>query len=402
MKTDNVGGASPLTPIASQQPIKKQGILTRWARFLGFSSVKVVKVTKYIPSSKAASLPPDRKEHTVVKLAEDFQGFRCNKKHLAMLETELLKAPELQSGQSQENRQARVRLAMVAAGMATVTNNDPVNITPVHRYIVAPEFQAKQFEQLHHWLNNSDTDLLKHFGKNGATIALTFPLPEVKPFDLGTIAGVDNIDNDIDKIIRFRQCRDYLLRGEGAELTKDIPARPHLDALLPDISGACLTPDVNQHLATARIKTGKPAGTSEESFNGYNAESGIVMRTPPIIQTYDPHNHHMRALAIVEELKHCYRGLCTAAKAAHAENTEDDDSYKKYNRLSQSSQFVLNGVSHALMRDAWPTMFSDDLYQQLIMSSSDNAKITRWNSDSPAPRGEWMHDKDFAEYLERK
>lgn len=400
MKTDNVGSTTAITTSQVQHPIKKQGLLTRWMRFLGFNSVKVVTVTKHIPSIKAESLPATKKEHTVVRLAEDFQGFRCNRKHLAMLEQRLVNAPELQHGRSEQNRQSKVRLAMVAAGMATLAGNDPVEVIPVQRYLIQPELKARQFELLNHWLNSGDADLLKSFGQKGAEMAITWPLPEVAPFELGMVAGVDNIDDDVDKIIRFRQCRDYLLHGEGAELTKELPVQPHLDALLPDISEACLAPDVNQHLATARLKTGKPVGTSEETFNSYNAEAGIVMRTPPIIQTYDPQDRYMRALTIIEELKHCYRGLCTAAKTLYSITSEDTENYTKFNKLSQDSQFVLNGVSHALMRKAWPTVFSDHLYQQLIMPSLEDAGITRWNSDSPAPRGEWMHDRDFKQYLD--
>ena len=125
MKTDNVSRTSPFTNIKPQQSIKKQSALTRLARFLGFSSIKVVPVTKYIPSSKGASQPSSNNEHTVVKLAAGFQGFRCNRKHLAMLEKELVKAPELQAGRSPENRRVKVKLAMVAAGMATLNKKRP-------------------------------------------------------------------------------------------------------------------------------------------------------------------------------------------------------------------------------------------------------------------------------------
>ena len=401
-------GSSPALQTNNVQPVqvKRLNIRTRLLRYLGFSSVTLVEGKKYIPSPSKPRLSFEQSERTIVKLGATFQGFRANKQTLKKLEQRLMQAPELQQGRSAQNREAKIRLAMVAAGMATLTSTDPVTVTSSTRRLLNPELKAKQFETLSHWLDVSDNELIKHIDPE---ICLTFPLEHLDPVDLSEQAMVININHPVDRTIMFRHCRDYCLYGEGKQLFKQlkVPVANIAHDLLPPPESCEDNETITRNFRGTRSHT-DPTPTSELQVRTDLAMHNISLKTPLVINHFDPANRSMRALVIMGELFSCYRATLAAKKNASVEdpNADEDAMIKKYDLLLLQSSDTLTALSQSVMKDLYPQHFSNDYYQQVVLERQDMPGTYVWNSDSRQPRHGWLDIKDASycrhdEILER-
>ena len=376
---------SPL-PSTGSQP----WVGVRLVRFFGLRKVQAVDVTRQLPEKTAREMPAETLRNRSITIAgKHFIGFRSNHRNLDQLESELVSAPWLfQPGLRPEHRRSKVRLAMAAAGMARLESTDPVTLCSKRRRLWNSQLSAQQFMRLEALLNETD---IEFFGRFDPQLAMTFPLQSLKPEELAAMAGVDELPTESARIIRFRQCRDYFLEGEGFDMIRGLGATwlNELPVILPLLETMHSYPGIQDFLSRLRQKTGSPKPTDPGSLQEASELHHIDFDGQLKREKFKLGEPECRFLVVTEELLNLYRTMLLFEKQ-DAALEGDNDRRKSAEVRREQLEKVLTGMCHIVMKQRWPECFSENHCQTLLLPDPERKGVVRWNSDNFQPRGGWF------------
>ncbi|MGI9274377.1 MAG: hypothetical protein ACR2PT_05910 [Endozoicomonas sp.] len=373
------------------QPATRQPwVGTRLVRFFGLRKVQAVDVTRQLPESVSREMPAETLRNRSIAIAgRHFVGFRSNHRNLDQLEAELVTSAWLfQPGLSVEHRRSKVRLAMAAAGMARLESSDPVTLCSKRRHLWNSQLSSQQFRRLESLLNEGD---IEFFGRFDPKLAMTFPLQPLKPEELADIVGVDELPTESARIIRFRQCREYYLEGEGFDIIRELGATwlNELPAMLPLLETMHSFEGIQDFLSRLRQKTGSVKPTNPESLKEAKEQHRIDFDGQVVREKFKLDEPECRFLVVAEELLNQYRAVLLFERQ-DAVLEEDVQRGKAAEVQKEQLERVFTGLCHIVMKQRWPECFSDNHCQTLLLPDPERRDVVRWNSDNFQPRGGWF------------
>ena len=281
-----------------------------------------------------------------------------------------------------EHNRTKVKLAMVKAGMATLVARDPLAIAP--RHIGSLSFTAKRKQRVEALIRLPEADFFKLF--------IQFKLFKLPAEELAKKACVDELSNPKARAIRFNQCRDFFLSGDGYSLLKKLKYKKlkNLNRLLPEDSALQLAsnPSIDPIFMEFRKRSNKIKGTDDATIKECLDRQGIDFRPGIAKATFSPREPACQALVILEELYHTY-GVMFDCLKMDTMVQGDDQLAVKADSMRKQRQDELVKLIHFVMKENWPEYFSQNSYQQMVLQDPSRKGLTCWNSDSFHPRGGW-------------
>ena len=401
---------SPSSGNASANPIPaatdvKVGLLKKLARYLGFQTVSVVTSSKpHLPKESATSGTPIRERSVKVVdtspetrplltgdkagWSADFQehyiGHRSNQKNLETLFKDLTSSGVgRRDNESDTLYEARVRLGMVASGMANLDEGGNLS----SRRQVNRALSAQQFQKLEGALSGNVAELAHKASARGQLNNQHMLNTSWGRELLGASAGQYPMKTPEDFHQRQQLLQEYFISGEGQNrlASLDFPGASEMGKYLltntEKLKSSELGP-ATQYLDAAK-KDGATEASIESEVKYVTDHSGALVT---VTKEYNPANVDMRCLALLQELYYLDTAYlqCLTNRAMGGDDIDLDD--MQSDRANLQGAFM--GASHCLMRQALPEQMQEKSYTHTVLKNTDG--MNQWDSDMPQPRKEWL------------
>ena len=407
---------------ASQFPAAgKIDLLEKIARFLGFRKVRVVTPTDiYLPSGAevddvsirqrvvASAIPnasvrnqeetPDSPAMSVADWTGMFQhnyvGHRANRQNLGTLFQDVVRSGVgRRENESDSLYQTRIRLGLVASGMANLDENGQLSS---RRHANRP-LTVSQFRALSSVLTGSAAQLMDAAAERKQLTSWHLTNTSWGGELLGATAGLCAIESGEDVYKRQRLLRQYFVSGEGNARLKALEF-PGVDKLGQFLSGDIIQLGALEDHEKLPITHSLKSALREDATEA-RTDSEVEFVTDKdgnrtkVVKDYDPANTDLRCLALLQEMYYLNSGYSSCLLQRYAEEPEKVQAIRDY-KANLAGAYM--GASHCIMRNALPEQMKKESYEQVVLRNSDG--VAQWNSDMAQPRKRWLGEVPLAPF----